>query len=143
MKLPPAPARIVGADGMPQLGRFAGATTAFDWHGLAAPYARSALWRRFHHKKWHYVSLVSDQVMAAVAIVDLGWTSTCFAYAFDRNDSDMMANISQDGLPGLVSVRNLLRHFGRISLRKRLCGGSLLGRGAPSRRWREPRPRGG
>jgi len=114
MKLPPAPACIVGADGMPQLGRFAGAATAFDWHALAAPHARGALWRRFHHKKWHYVSLVSDQVMAAVAIVDLGWTSTCFAYAFDRNDSDMMANFSQDGLPGRWSV-GVAEHAGGSS----------------------------
>ncbi|WP_374583953.1 DUF2804 domain-containing protein [Pseudoduganella sp.] len=104
MILPGAPARIVGADGAPQLGRFAGAAQAFDWHLLAGEHARSALWRRFHHKKWHYVALVSEQVMAAVAIVDLGWTSTCFAYAFDRNDSDMMANFSQDGLPGRLSV---------------------------------------
>lgn len=104
MTLPAAPARVVGADGRPRLGRFAGATQAFDWHLLAGEHARNRLWRRFHHKKWHYVSLVSEQVMAAVAIVDLGWTSTCFAYAFDRRDSDMMANFSQDGLPGRLSA---------------------------------------
>jgi len=104
MKLAPAPQRVVGSDGKPLLGRFSGAAESFDWHLLAGEHARSSLWRRFHHKKWHYVSLVSEQVMAAVAIVDLGWTSTCFAYAFDRNDSDMMANFSQDGLPGRLSV---------------------------------------
>ena len=104
MMLAPAPQRIVGADGQPALGRFAGATQAFDWHLLAPPHARGALWRRFHHKKWHYVCLVSEHVLAAVAIVDLGWTSTCFAYAFDRHDGDIMANFSQDGLPGRMSV---------------------------------------
>jgi len=104
MKLAPAPQRVVGSDGKPLLGRFSGAAESFDWHLLAGEHARSSLWRRFHHKKWHYVSLVSEQVMAAVAIVDLGWTSTCFAYAFDRNDGDMMANFSQDGLPGRLSV---------------------------------------
>jgi hypothetical protein len=105
MKLPPAPAHVVGADGLPQLGRFAGAADSFDWAALAAPHRRGAWWRRFHHKKWHYVSLVTEQVMCAVAIVDLGWTSTCFAYAFDRTDNDMMANFSRDGLPGRLSVK--------------------------------------
>ncbi|MGO4469853.1 DUF2804 family protein, partial [Pseudoduganella sp. RAF53_2] len=104
MMLSAAPLRVVGADGQPALGRFAGATQAFDWHLLSKPHARGALWRRFHHKKWHYLSLVSEQVMAAVAIVDLGWTSTCFAYAYDRNDGDIVANFSQDGLPGRLSV---------------------------------------
>jgi len=102
--LAPAPQRIVGPDGTPALGRFTGAAEAFDWHLLSGPHARGALWRRFHHKKWHYVCLVSEQVLAAVAIVDLGWTSTCFAYVFDRNDGDIMANFSQDGLPGRMSA---------------------------------------
>lgn len=104
MILGPAPHKVVDANGQPALGRFAGAAQSFDWQLLAQPHARGALWRRFHHKKWHYVSLVSEQVMAAVAIVDLGWTSTCFAYAYDRNDADIVANFSQDGLPGRLSA---------------------------------------
>ena len=97
MKLPRAPQHIVGPGGMPALGRFAGMAESFDWASLAPPHLRGALWRRFHHKKWHYLALVSEQVLCAVAIVDVGWTSTCFAYAFDRSDGDMMANFSQDG----------------------------------------------
>ncbi|UGQ44617.1 DUF2804 domain-containing protein [Massilia endophytica] len=100
-----APKHIVGPDGLPLLGRFAGEAESFDWAGLAAPHARSALWRRFHHKKWHYVALVSEQVLCAVAIVDVGWTSTCFGYAFDRNDGDIVANFSQDGRPFGASAR--------------------------------------
>ena len=114
MTLPNAPQRIVGADGQPLLGRFAGATQAFDWHTLAHPHRRGSLWRRFHHKKWHYVSLVSEQVIAAVAIVDLGWTSTCFAYCFDRNDGDLMVDFAQDGLPGRLSV-GVAAHAGESS----------------------------
>jgi hypothetical protein len=97
MTLAPAPQHIVGPDGMPLLGRFAGMAHSFDWAALAPPHLRGALWRRLHHKKWHYLALVSEQVLCAVAIVDVGWTSTCFAYAFDRLDGDMMANFSQDG----------------------------------------------
>ena len=104
MTLPAAPARLVGPDGLPLLGRYAGQADSFDWAALAAPHARSALWRRFHHKRWHYVSLVTHEVFCAVAIVDLGWTSTCFAYAFDRRDGDLLANFSLDGLPGFSAA---------------------------------------
>ena len=103
MMLPTAPAAIVGADGAPLLGRFAGQASRFDWDRLAGRHARGALWRRFHHKKWHYVALATDDVFCAVAIVDLGWISSCFAYAFDRKDEDILANFSQEGLPGIAA----------------------------------------
>ncbi|GAB2865138.1 DUF2804 domain-containing protein [Pseudoduganella ginsengisoli] len=103
MMLPSAPAAVVGADGMPLLGRFSGQAAQFDWTRLAGSHARGALWRRFHHKKWHYVALATEDVFCAVAIVDLGWISSCFAYAFDRKDEDMLANFSQEGLPGIAA----------------------------------------
>jgi len=102
--LPPAPPAIVGPDGVPLLGRFAGPAQGLDWARLAPPHAHSALWRRLHHKRWHYVALVTEKIFCAVAIVDLGWMTTCFGYAFDRGDGDMMANFSQDGLPGRMSA---------------------------------------
>ncbi|MET0323206.1 MAG: DUF2804 domain-containing protein [Duganella sp.] len=100
MSLPAAPASLVGPDGHPLLGRFAGQTGHIDWRALAPPLARGGLWRRLHHKRWHYVALCTERVFCGVAIVDLGWTSTAFAYAFDRNDGDMLANFSADGQLG-------------------------------------------
>ncbi|MES2264202.1 MAG: DUF2804 domain-containing protein [Pseudomonadota bacterium] len=113
MRLPPAPPGVIGVDGQPLFGRYAGQVDAFDWGALARPHARNRLWRRFHHKRWHYVALATEQVFCAVAIVDLGWTSTCFAYAFDRGDGDMLANFSQDGWPGLSA--RLAAHAGGAS----------------------------
>lgn len=97
MSLPAAPAALLDADGRPLLGRFAGRTGPVDWSALAPPFARGKLWRRLHHKRWHYVALCTERVFCALAIVDLGWTSTTFAYAFDRSDGDMLANFSADG----------------------------------------------
>lgn len=110
MILPPAPASVIGTDGQPVLGRFTGTVPAIDWSLLSKPFARNAFWRRFHHKRWHYVALCTEQVFAAVAIVDVGWTNTAFAYVFDRNDGDMLTNFSQDGIPG-ISAR-LADHVG-------------------------------
>ena len=114
MTLPTAPASLLGPDGQPRFGRYAGQVGRIDWSELAAPFARSRLWRRFHHKRWHYVALCTEHVFCGIAIVDLGWTSTAFAYAFDRDDGDMLANFSQDGWPGLSA--RLANHAGESSL---------------------------
>lgn len=116
MSLPAAPASLLGPDGQPLFGRYAGQVGRIDWSELASPFARGRVWRRFHHKRWHYVALCTERIFCAVAIVDLGWTSTAFAYAFDRNDGDMLANFSQDGLPGLSA--RLANHAGESSLFK-------------------------
>lgn len=103
MTLLNAPARIIDAAGQPVFGRFQGRADGFDWARLAAPFARSAWWRRFHHKRWHYVALATDDVFCGIAIVDLGWTNTAFAYVFDRRARKVVAAFSQDGLPGLTA----------------------------------------
>ena len=113
MSLPAAPPSLPGPDGQPLFGRYAGQTGAIDWSRLAAPFARGPLWRRLHHKRWHYVALCTERVFCAVAIVDLGWAGTAFAYAFDRDDGDMLANFSQDGLPGRAA--RLADHAGGSS----------------------------
>ncbi len=100
MTLPAAPRHVVDADGQVALGRFGGIAESIDWRRLAPPLGRSAWWRRFHHKRWHYVSFACDEVFCAVAIVDLGWASTAFAYVFDRRERQLVASYAQDGVPG-------------------------------------------
>ena len=113
MTLPAAPRRVVGDDGQPALGRFQGLARSIDWSALAPPHRRSAWWRRFHHKRWHYVALACEDVFCAVAIVDLGWTSTAFAYVFERRERRLIASFSQDGVPGLSA--RLATHGGGAS----------------------------
>ncbi|MES2014870.1 MAG: DUF2804 domain-containing protein [Pseudomonadota bacterium] len=113
MTLARAPQGVVDANGQPLFGRYCGSAASFDWAALAAPYRRSAWWRHFHHKRWHYVSLATDELFCAVAIVDLGWTSTAFAYAFDRRQRKVVAAFEQDGVPGLSA--QLADHVGGAS----------------------------
>lgn len=103
-RLPAAPARLVDACGQPACGQFEGMAASIDWSALAPPMRRSRWWRRFHHKRWHYVALAAQDVFAAVAIVDLGWTSTAFAYVFDRGQRRLLASYSRDGLPGMGAM---------------------------------------
>ncbi|MDQ1832988.1 DUF2804 domain-containing protein [Massilia scottii] len=101
--LPAAPLTIPAPDGVPAFGRFAGAATRFDWARLAAPHARSRWWRRFHHKRWHYTALATDELFCGIAIVDVGWTNTAFAYVFERGQREVVAGFSRDGIPGLTA----------------------------------------
>ncbi|CUI09133.1 DUF2804 domain-containing protein [Massilia sp. P8910] len=111
--LPAAPQTIPAADGVPVFGRFAGAATRFDWARLAAPHARSRWWRRFHHKRWHYTALATDELFCGIAIVDVGWTNTAFAYVFERGQGAVVAGFSRDGIPGLTA--RLAGHVGEQS----------------------------
>lgn len=97
--LPPPPPEIVSS-GAPLFGRYAGRIDRIDWQALQGPHARSWLWRHLHHKRWQYVGIGNEEVFVGVAIVDLGWMCTAFAYAFDRVRGEMVANWRQDGLPG-------------------------------------------
>jgi hypothetical protein len=94
----PAPDTIV-TQGLPAHGRYAGRIARLDWAPLQTD--RGWLWRRLHHKRWHYVGLGHAQLFIGVAIVDVGWTCTAFAYLFDRRRRSLLADWSQDGLPRL------------------------------------------
>ena len=103
MILLPAPLAAVGPDGQPRFGRYQGLAGAPGWDKLNPPHARGALWRRLHHKRWHFVALVTDEVFCGVAIVDVGWSNTAFAYVFDRAQRSVVAAVSPLGVAGLTA----------------------------------------
>jgi hypothetical protein len=92
----PAPEHVLTA-GRPAHGRYVGTIPRIDWHGLTPRPGR--LWRRLHHKRWHYVGLGHDEMFIGLAIVDVGWVSSAFAYCFDRRRRTLLADWTQDGLP--------------------------------------------
>lgn len=94
----PSPLAVVSS-GSPAHGRYAGRIARIDWSPLQP--RPGWLWRRMHHKRWQYVGLGNEEVFIGVAIVDLGWTATAFAYLFDRGERRLRADWHQDGLPGL------------------------------------------
>ncbi|MDT8991698.1 DUF2804 domain-containing protein [Curvibacter sp. APW13] len=101
--LPPCPATIT-RDGAPATGTYAGTPLGLDWRGLTGSFHRSAWWRRFHHKRWHYIGLGNAECFVGIAIVDVGWTNTAFAYVFDRRSRRLLIDASCDGLPGMTAA---------------------------------------
>lgn len=100
MALPKPPLALV-QNGLAQHGQYAGLIDRLDWSGLQTAQPKSALWRRLHHKRWQYIGIGSDDLFVGVAIVNVGWCQTAFAYVFDRRRRRLLADWSADGLPGL------------------------------------------
>ncbi|MBC7543382.1 MAG: DUF2804 domain-containing protein [Candidatus Sericytochromatia bacterium] len=102
--LPPAPARAVDAAGAPAFGTYQGTIPHVSWETLRDPYRRPRLWRYLHQKRWQYVGLASPACYIGIAIVDIGWAATAFAYCFDRVERRVVAEFSAMGVPGLMAA---------------------------------------
>ena len=113
--LPPAPNKIVDENGQIAFGQYAGAPPKIDWSNLRLPYRRSRFWQHFHHKHWQYIALATDELFCGVAIVDVGWTNTAFAYVFERQQGKMLFNFSQNGFPGISAKLSACPAIGAAS----------------------------
>ncbi|MDN0083843.1 DUF2804 domain-containing protein [Crenobacter sp. SG2305] len=113
--LPPAPRQLVHERGVPAFGMYQGVVETLSWSALKAPPLKR-LTRKLHHKRWQYAALAHEAFFVATAIVDLGWTSTAFAYLFDREQGRVVASFSANGLPG-VSTHVEDRPFGDATFR--------------------------
>lgn len=98
--LPPAPPAPVGPDGRLAVGSYRGRVGHVDWGAVA----RGPAWRRRSWKRWHYVSVAGPEVVLALAVVDLGWAGTAFAYLFDRARRRMLADLEVVAPPGRAAV---------------------------------------
>lgn len=98
--LPPAPPAPLGADGRLATGTYVGRVADIDWSAAA----RGPAWRRRTWKRWHYVSLTGPELVLAVAVVDLGWAGTAFAYLFDRAGRRMATDLEVVAPPGRADV---------------------------------------
>jgi hypothetical protein len=103
MTLPSAPASPLLPDGTPAFGAYEGMCRRVAWDGLRG--VPGPVWRFLHAKRWHYVSIAGPRVVFAMAIVNLGWVGSAFAYVFDRVDRTLKVKRSFTGLPPLVADR--------------------------------------
>jgi len=100
--LPAAPPTPVDASGQPSFGAYAGECRDLSFAQLDGPWARGPLWRIFHAKRWHFVSIAGPRVVTAFAVVDVGYAANAFVYLFDRDAKLLVADLSLLGLPGLM-----------------------------------------
>jgi hypothetical protein len=100
LALPPAPISVGNAAGHPAFGTYRGELPEVDFSRLSGRYHLSAAQRLLKHKRWVYSLVVTPEVIAAFAIVDLGYTSNAFAVAVDLRDEKVLFDGGYLGLPG-------------------------------------------
>ncbi|MFO0747513.1 MAG: DUF2804 domain-containing protein [Myxococcota bacterium] len=100
VSLAPAPASPVDGHGQPALGAYLGHVANVAWDALRGPSARGWLYRRLHHKRWHYCSIANERVMFAAAVIDVGLLSSAFFYVFDRARGELLVDRSLTSRPG-------------------------------------------
>ena len=84
MSLAPAPDAVLGVDGVPRFGAYAGSVPRVDFGALAGEGWRGALQRRLQRKRWQYGLIVHSEVMVGFAMVDLGYAANGFCFVADR-----------------------------------------------------------
>lgn len=104
LTLQPAPQRLVGEDGAPVAGTFAGGIEDASFSRLSGPYARSFLERRLVEKKWQYVSLATRDYVLALAIIDTGYLASGVCALFDRGARRLLIDDNPVLPPGCASI---------------------------------------
>jgi hypothetical protein len=101
--LPHAPAHLV-AGGAPQEGLYSGTIADPAFAALLAPFAWTGLERRLVEKKWQYLFVAHEEIMLALAILDVGYLSTGLCAVFDRGSRRLLIDDSPVLPPLFASV---------------------------------------
>jgi hypothetical protein len=112
------PALLDASSRAPWLGAFAGDLPDVDLAALTPPGLAGRVARTLRGKRWIYAMAASDEVLAALAIVEAGWFAGGFAWALDRRSGAVLWEGSAAGLPGRnASVSTSARDGARARLR--------------------------
>lgn len=88
------PASVVTRDGTIQTGSFRGALPRVDLR----PLGKNVVYRLTHQKRWVYVAIATEELFVGLAVVDLGYVKSTFAFAYAR-EGGMLADKSAIGHP--------------------------------------------
>ncbi len=90
----PPPFVVVPATKAPRIGSFRGHLPPVDLRPLGLGVA----YRITHHKRWIYVAIATDTLLACVAVANLGYVANSFVFVLDH---------ARDGLLGIDDGRGL------------------------------------
>ncbi len=113
----PVPARLVDGEGHPNTGAFRGVIGDLNTADLRDPFrAGPARWLR--EKRWNQINLVSPDVAAGIAVLDLKYLASAFCYVLDRRTNRLheFARLAPFGL-GLTFTGDPRRGAVRFSSR--------------------------
>jgi hypothetical protein len=99
LALAPSPPEVPGPDGVPPFGAYAGELGPVDLDLLAPPHALPAWARRLRRKRWHYALYTTPEVIAVMAIAEMGYAANAFFTAVDLRDKQPLIDATFLGLP--------------------------------------------
>lgn len=98
-ELLPIPDQVVDPEsGDVRFGSFVGGFSRVDLSRTAGP-----LLRTFARKRWLYALVCKPPILVAACVVDLGYSATAFAFAYDAEQKRMLADVSSIGMRARVS----------------------------------------
>ncbi len=103
LALSPSPPEVPGPDGVPPFGAYAGELGPVDLNRLAPPYALPAWARRLRRKRWHYALYTTPEVVAVMAIAELGYAANAFFAAVDLREKQPLIDQTLLGPPAPLS----------------------------------------
>jgi hypothetical protein len=68
------------------------------------PLAKHRLHTLAHRKRWIYVAVASEEILAALAVAELGYVATSFAFVYERASGRLLADRSAMAPPFMVRV---------------------------------------
>lgn len=83
-----------------RVGSYRGSLRAVDLRALSP----DPIERLSRYKRWIWATVTKGDLVIAFAVVDLGYATSTFGYAWSATDG-MLCDAAQVGLPGLASVR--------------------------------------
>lgn len=93
-QLPPAPSTPIDETGAPRIGAYAGSMDRIDLSSMLGSGLTRAWRKTTRLKRWQYVLLTTPEVVAAFAIVDLGYAGSAFCFVVDRLRRELLVEQS-------------------------------------------------
>jgi len=104
LALSPSPPEVPGPDGVPPFGAYAGEVGPVNLDRLAPPHALPVWARRLRRKRWHYALYTTPEVVAVMAIAEMGYAANAFFAAVDLRDKQPLIDATFLGLPAPVTT---------------------------------------
>ena len=89
---------------MPPFGAYAGELGPVDLDRLAPPHALPAWARRLRRKRWHYALYTTPEVVAVMAIAEIGYAANAFFAAVDLREKQPLIDATLLGLPAPLTT---------------------------------------
>lgn len=88
------PTAVVAKNGRIHTGSFSGSLPRVD----LSPLGKGRVYRLTHHKRWVYTAIASEDIFVGLAVIDLGYAKSTFAFAY-QHGVGMLADKSVIGHP--------------------------------------------